>query len=121
MYTSQTYGNPPDVATRPIRRVTSPTECRFHPRCPHAAPACTVKTPLVETADAVTDTVACYRFRVIEAEDRVAARAGTPPRNRRIADPMPTRSALHIHFRSSFNRGRAIAASHDAGRSRYQR
>ena len=45
-----------------------PSGCRFHPRCPHAAPVCREKTPLLEAADdAGKHTVACHRFRELEA------------------------------------------------------
>ena len=44
-----------------------PSGCRFHPRCPHAAPVCREKTPLPEAADdAGTHVVACHRFRELE-------------------------------------------------------
>ena len=41
-----------------------PSGCRFHPRCPHAAPICVEKTPLPEAVDE-THEVACHRFREI--------------------------------------------------------
>ena len=45
-----------------------PSGCRFHPRCPHAAPVCREKTPLLEAADdAGEHSVACHRFRELEA------------------------------------------------------
>ena len=45
-----------------------PSGCRFHPRCPHAAPVCREKTPLLEAADGSgAHTVACHRFRELEA------------------------------------------------------
>ena len=47
-----------------------PSGCRFHPRCPHAAPVCREKTPLLEAADdAGQHTVACHRFRELERAD----------------------------------------------------
>ena len=47
-----------------------PGGCRFHPRCPHAAPLCREKTPLLEAADgAGSHTVACHRFRELETAD----------------------------------------------------
>ena len=49
-----------------------PSGCRFHPRCPHAAPVCREKTPVLEAADdAGEHVVACHRFR--ELESAVAA------------------------------------------------
>ena len=47
--------------------INPPSGCRFHPRCPHAAPICTEKTPLLEPADDENHTVACHRFRELEA------------------------------------------------------
>ena len=41
-----------------------PGGCRFHPRCPHAAPVCAEKTPRPEAVDE-THEVACHRFREI--------------------------------------------------------
>ena len=41
--------------------------CRFHPRCPHAAPVCKEKAPLLESTGDDDHTVACHRFRELEA------------------------------------------------------
>ncbi len=51
--------------------INPPSGCRFHPRCPHAAPVCTEKPPLPEPADDAHHTVACHRFRELEAAGAV--------------------------------------------------
>jgi peptide/nickel transport system ATP-binding protein len=61
----------PDLAERQQRIILTgdapspidpPTGCRFHPRCPRAAPVCAVREPRLEPAfnDAAGHTVACH-------------------------------------------------------------
>jgi len=44
-----------------------PAGCHFHPRCPHAIDRCRVEVPIVETTGAGGATVACLRWRELEA------------------------------------------------------
>jgi len=47
--------------------IDPPSGCCFHPRCLHAAPICSEKTPRLEPTGDESHTVACYRFRELEA------------------------------------------------------
>jgi oligopeptide/dipeptide ABC transporter ATP-binding protein len=43
--------------------IDPPAACRFHPRCPHAADACTRIEPGLESAPAAEGRVACFLYR----------------------------------------------------------
>ena len=56
--------------------INPPSGCRFHPRCPHAAPICAEKTPLLEPVDGDQHTVACHHYREPEARRHRVSGAG---------------------------------------------
>jgi oligopeptide/dipeptide ABC transporter ATP-binding protein len=43
--------------------IDPPAACRFHPRCPHAAEACTTVEPTLESPPAAEGRVACFLYR----------------------------------------------------------
>jgi len=56
-----------------------PSGCHFHPRCPHALERCRVEVPIVETTNSSSGSVACHRWRELEAvPSSVPRRAPNP-------------------------------------------
>jgi oligopeptide/dipeptide ABC transporter ATP-binding protein len=74
-------GQPPDL-------VVPPSGCRFHPRCPKAAPVCAVEYPplIPRLTDPPTHEAACH-FPVADNEDLALARPTLAPEARIVVEP----------------------------------
>jgi oligopeptide transport system ATP-binding protein len=60
-----------------------PAGCHFHPRCPHAIERCRIEVPSIESIDNSDGSVACHRWRELEAVPTwVAPRAQNPALSR---------------------------------------
>jgi oligopeptide transport system ATP-binding protein len=60
-----------------------PAGCHFHPRCPHAIERCRIEVPSIESTDNSDGSVACHRWRELEAVPTwVAQRAQNPALSR---------------------------------------
>jgi oligopeptide/dipeptide ABC transporter ATP-binding protein len=89
----------PDPATASTRQriilvgdvpspIDPPSGCRFHPRCPKAAPVCAVEYPplIARLTDPSTHQAACH-FPVADGEDLALARPTLAPEARIVAEP----------------------------------
>ncbi|MEF2548587.1 oligopeptide/dipeptide ABC transporter ATP-binding protein [Aurantimonas sp. E1-2-R+4] len=62
-----------------------PSGCRFHTRCPHARPVCSVESPVLEAVGASERRVACHFWKEIQdagGSPRIIARQSEPLKRR---------------------------------------